>query len=222
MSVDVLSAIYGNYETPKVPVKQKGVEVRRWILVTDNPDLVAPGWDVVVERRPHVHPNVAAKVPKFRPALYSDALFTVWIDGHALIQPTLVKHCVDTLVYANRSMGMFPHPQRIHLMDEVVASRGLPKYDDLDLEKQVQHYLDQGYPDDQLWASGCIAREHKGRAEGWHEAIGSMWLNEVLRWGFQDQLSLPYVLWAQEKRDQVVPLGPDLWSTPHLGWTGHG
>lgn len=219
MTVDVISAIYGGYETPREPVPQEGIEVSRWILVTDNPDLEASGWDVVVERRPHVHPNVAAKVPKFRPDLYSDADHILWIDGHALIQPTLVHHCVDTITSLSYIMGMFPHPQRVHLRDEVVASRGLSKYDELDLEGQVEHYLGDGYSDSKLWASGCIVRKMRGLLRT-HQNVGDAWLREVTRWGFQDQLSLPYVL--EKLNVGVAPLGPDLWNTPHIWWGNHG
>jgi len=223
MSVDVISGIYGSYETPKAPVPQEGIDVRRWVLVTDNSDLEAPGWDIVVERRPHVHPNVAAKVPKFRPDLYSDADFTLWIDGHALIQPTLVAHCVNVVQQfggLRPIMGVFPHPQRVHLMDEVEASRGLPKYDELDLEGQVRHYLDAGYSDANLFASGCIIRDMSKLAE--HQAFGDAWLREVVRWGFQDQLSLPYVL-EKSGIDMVIAyIGPDLWSSPHVWFGGHG
>jgi hypothetical protein len=217
-NVTFISACYGRYDSIKQPVTQAGVTVEDWILVTDEPEIDAPGWTVVVEPRPHLHPNVAAKIPKFRPDLYTDAPHTIWVDASALIQPTLAERVLDRL-NVSTFWVMFPHPNRYRISDEVVASRGLPKYDDLPLEKQVQSYFDKGYPDGHsLWASGVIGRHNDDVAL--NQRVGDEWLMEVNRWGFQDQLSLPYVLWRNDVHP--VHLAPDLWANPYIWFDGHG
>lgn len=215
MSLSFISACYGRYDTIKAPVEQE-VAVDEWILVTDEADIDAPGWTVVHEPRPHLHPNVAAKVPKFRPDLYVSSDTSIWIDASAIIQPTLAGRALEKLSLANE-WAMFPHPQRTRITDEVKASRGLPKYDELDLEGQVQHYIRNGYTNgESLWATGVIARKFSER----DVAVGDAWLTEVCRWGFQDQLSFSYVKWKFGMKP--THLGADLWSNDIIWFLGHG
>lgn len=217
-SVSFISAIYGKYEFVKSPVTQVDVVVDEWVLVTDEPEIEAPGWRVVVEPRPHLHPNVAAKIPKFRPDLYVSSPNSIWIDASSIVQPSLAFATLLALEHS-WTMAMFPHPNRSRISDEVTASRGLPKYDDLPLEKQVQHYFDNGYPDGHsLWASGVIGRSAANRELD--AEIGDEWLFEVSRWGFQDQLSLPYILWKHNA--QPAKIGTDLWANPHIWFGNHG
>lgn len=218
--ITFVSACYGKYDTIKQPVHQNDVEVDEWVLVTDEADIYAPGWRVVVEPRPHVHPNVAAKIPKFRPDIYApDAEVTVWVDASSLVKETLASTVIKRLNESTDGWTMFPHPNRVRITDEVVASRGLTKYDDLPLEDQVEHYLQLGFPDgDSLWATGVIGRDNRNITR--NQLIGDSWLHEVVRWGFQDQLSFPYVVWKEQLK--ITPLGVDLWEAKHIWFDGHG
>ena len=58
MTVTVVSASYGGYDIPAVPLEQD-VDVR-WVMVTDQPDTVPAPWEAVLESRPHLHPRMAA------------------------------------------------------------------------------------------------------------------------------------------------------------------
>ena len=214
--VTILSACYGKYDTVKAPVPQKNLDVD-WVLVTDEPDIVAPGWRVIVERRPHLHPNVAAKIPKFRPDLYCDTKFSIWADASAIIQPSFAARIVSKIKPA--TWAMFPHPNRDNITDEVTASRGLPKYDDLDLEGQVQFYLNQGHINNYgLWATGIIGRDRTALERDIH--FGNEWLMQVNRFGFQDQLSFPFL--ARLFGLEISPIARDLWSNDIVWFDGHG
>ena len=217
MTIDVISACYGGYDDIKPPVEQDR-PVRRWIMVTDDPGLEAPGWEVVVERRPHLHPNVAAKVPKLRPDLYSNAQYTIWIDASAtILSPGMSNRVLNRLVTA---WAMYPHPNRNDIGDEVLASRGLSKYDDLPMEEQVAHYYSDGYTRNAgLWATGIIGRDH---SDFWNRRgieLANAWLTEIVRWGFQDQLSFAYL--AVTWNWHVSPIGQDLWSSDIVHFGGH-
>lgn len=211
MKIDFITACYGQYDDirtpPMIPM------VREWLLVSDEP-IDAPGYRNIVERRPHVHSNVAAKIPKFLPHLYSDADVTIWVDASATIQPTLYGTVLHAL--AECDWTMFPHPCRDDIGEEVLASRGLPKYDDLPLEEQTAFYYRMGYqPNSGLWATGVIGR----RNTEYNAAFGEAWLREVVRWGFQDQLSFAWLqgMWKLPFSN----LGPDLWLSPHIHFGGH-
>lgn len=220
MSITVVSACYGRYDRIKEPVPQDNVQVDEWLLVTDEKDVVAPGWTVIYEPRPHVHPNVAAKIPKFSPHLYAPyAQNLLWVDASSLIRGSLASAVEGALARSTSGWTMYPHPNRDRISDEVVASRGLPKYDDLALEAQVQHYFGHGYPDGHsLWATGVIGRNYTHRSRDIE--FGERWLYEVVRWSFQDQLSFPFLLWQYGFMPEK--LGRDLWVNEHIWFDNHG
>ena len=218
----VLSAIYGEYEQPKEPTEQS-VPIERWIMVTDDKDLDAPGWEVIYEPRPHVHPNVAAKVPKYRPDYYSDSQFTLWIDSSAVFGPRLVETAMEVAWEADSKIAQFRHPHRDDLLHEAELSLTLRKYDGLPMMRQVEHYLAQGMPRHYgLWATGCIGRWRRAAHWKW----GDDWMYETVRWGYQDQLSHPYVCWKHDMKPGEMPdtlfTSPHVQFHPHLAARGNG
>lgn len=214
MTIAVVSAVFGAYDEILPPVEQT-VDVAEWVMVTDEPDLHAPGWRVVVERRPHVHSNVAAKIPKLFPNLYTAAEITVWMDASAVIGPNIVRLCCDALGVSN--WAQLPHAHRNDLLDEVACSRTMSKYDGQDLEGQVASYLAEGMPSNYgLWATGLIARR-KSVVSG---AVGNRWLREIIRWSFQDQLSEAYAFWTLDMRPAAI--AADHCSIPsEIWWRSH-
>lgn len=214
MRVAIISSCYGDYDTPRPPVAQETDHDVEYVMVTDDAS-GWDGWDCRVERRPHVHPNVAAKHAKFMPLLYVDADVTVWVDagteiGHGLAEAA-AEHASENPYW----WGMFPHPHRTRLADEVAVSRTLRKYDALDLETQIATYIGDGYPDDALWATGCIVRPRTANCL----EFGAGWLAEIVRWGFQDQLSFAYLAWLRELT--VTAFGPSLFTSPHVRFADH-
>ena len=200
MSADaaVVSAIYDSYDTVKPVCPQRGLDVE-WILVTDDPDLRAPGWTVVYEPRPGMHPNRAAKGPKFRPDRYTSAPASVWVDASFRVtSPTFV---MEALSYAD-PIAQFVHPWRDCVYTEAEASADLPKYWGEPIEGQAKYYRAAGHPEHWgLWATGVIARKHTLRTA----KMGALWGQEVNVWSFQDQLSQPYVLWTMDLRPTSLP-----------------
>ena len=215
MKVTVISSCYGHYDAMWVPPAQTFDGDVDWVMVTDGPRW--PGWRTVVERRDHVHPNVAAKVAKFRPDLYTlpGSEVSIWVDAGSWVPANFVDE-VTSVAPVVADWLMYPHPHRVHLLPEVDASRGLRKYDRLDLEGQVAHYEAAGYPDNALWATGIIVRWGHSLH---HQRFGEAWLTEVTRWGFQDQLSFAYLAWLHAL--PITPLGPDLFGSPFIQFTDH-
>lgn len=213
MEAAILTAIYDNYDTVKIPTGQLGVEID-WVIVTDNPDLAAPGWRVVMEPRSGVHPNRAAKHPKMEPWKYTDAEQSVWVD--ASFQITSSTFVLDVLSEAN-PIAQFAHPWRDCVYAEAEESVKLPKYKGQPCLRQVARYRERGFPASWgLWATGVIARKHTAEVKN----FGEHWLYECYNYSFQDQLSHPYCLWEADLRPYNLP--GNHFTNPWLRYLGSG
>lgn len=219
MSVAIVSACYGGYDHV-APIREQTIDTE-WVMVTDNQDLVAPGWKVIYEPRPHMHPRLAAKVPKCHPFAYTDATTTVWLDASCrLIRDDalyrIIKHANDA------EMAQIVHPWRDDIVDEAEASVGMPKYEGQRVRDQVSHYIARGFPRNSgLYATGLIVRNNMGSI---HEEFGHRWLTEQCRWTYQDQLSQMPVLASMEKRGyplKIRPLGFPLHGSGVFEWHFH-
>lgn len=215
MKVAIVSSVYGDYDNLKEqPVHQ--TVACEYVAVTDRP-YESDTWDVVVEPRPHLHPRMAAKVPKCLPWRYApQADVTIWIDGSAtILSPDFVQTCLDCL--GDDALAQWEHPERDCIYAEASVSRVFGKYEGQNLEGQADHYLRKGHPQAWgLWATGCIVRR---RNNDLHVVMGQAWLAEQSRWTYQDQISEAPVLRACGVRPAPLPEG--LWSNRWLSFGGH-
>lgn len=201
-SIAVITAVYDAYDTLKPTMPQRDVDVD-WVFVTDDPAYRtvhrALGWRVVYEPRPGVHPNRAAKRPKFLPWQYTDALGSVWVDASFRIRSdTFVS---DVIGYAN-PIAQFVHPWRDCIYTEATESTLLGKYHGEPVARQAGRYRQQGHPENWgLWATGVIARWHDPATRN----LGIAWLDETDHESFQDQISQPYVLRRTGLRPASLP-----------------
>lgn len=232
MSYDaaVLTAIYDGYDTVKPVMPQlnrsfgydSGVRVD-WVLVTDDRSRLVEaepgalsGWRIVEEPRPGVHPNRAAKYPKFLPQLYSHSPVTAWLDGsYRITSPYFVSEASD---YAE-PIAQFVHPWRDCALAEAEFSATLPKYAGEPVLKQADHYRKAfKFPEHWgLWATGVIVMSH---VRNWQlmSRFGQLWLDEVAQWSFQDQVSEPVVLQTCGMRPTALP--GDHITNPWLSYEG--
>lgn len=211
----ILTAIYDSYDELKPTMPQRGVRVD-WVLVTDDETLKdessVRGWRVVYEPRPGVHPNRAAKHPKYEPWKYTDAEASVWVDASFRIVSEQLA--VEALSFAD-PIAQFAHPWRDCLYAEAKESAGLPKYAGEPVLEQADHYSELGHPENWgLWATGVIARRH---TEAVRE-LGARWMAETYEWSFQDQISQPFALRETGLRPTALP-GNHL-ATPWLAYEG--
>lgn len=211
--VAIVSAVYDGYDTLKPTWPQAGVDVE-WICVTDDPKQLDPeaaeGWRIVCEPRVGVHPNRAAKGPKFRPWEYTSAPASVWVD--ASFRVVSERFAAEALAYAD-PIAQFVHPWRDCLYDEAIESLAKEKYWGQPIAEQAAYYRAQGHPEGWgLWACGVIARKHTDAVR----RLGAAWAYEVDMWSFQDQISQPYVL-------RQVGLRPTGFPGQHLanGWLAY-
>lgn len=213
--IAIVSAIYDGYDELKPTLPQKDVSVD-WVLVTDDEALkdtpAVRGWRVVYEPRPGVHPNRAAKHPKYEPWKYTAADRSVWVDASfRIISETFAA---EALAHAD-PIAQFQHPWRDCLYAEAKESAGLAKYAGEPVLEQADSYRQAGHPEGWgLWATGVIARQHTDAVR----ELGVRWLAETYEWSFQDQISQPFALRETGLRPAVFP-GNHL-ATPWLAYEG--
>lgn len=200
--IAILTAVYDDYDTIKPTLPQEGVDVD-WVFVTDTEDMADAGkemgWRVVYEPRPGVHPNRAAKRPKFLPWQYTTAPASVWVDASFRIRSSTFAK--DAMLYAD-PIAQFAHPWRDCLYAEAQVSKGLAKYAGEPIDEQADRYLTQGHPWQWgLWATGVIARWHTDPVR----ELGLAWLDETDALSFQDQISQSYVLRRTGLRPTSLP-----------------
>lgn len=228
MRVVVLQAVYGGYDRlthwPEQDVP--GGTVHRVVVTDAHPlqvrfaDIPGRHVPVTVVSYPlrHMHPRMAAKVAKCQPWRFAgDADVVVWADGS--VQPTDGQFVGHLLAYTQRGhVGWFAHPCRSTIMDEARASAVLPKYAGQRVMEQVEAYYADGYVDDGLWAAGIAVWRDPFGVET--RRFGTMWLAEQVAWTYQDQLSLPYVLWRNPGILPVTIPG-DLFAPEHYQLRPH-
>lgn len=207
-----VSSVFGGYDVPAAPVPQD--TACEYVLVTDRP-LACPPWRVVTERRPQLHPRLAAKVAKCRPDAWADADVFIWTDANVRVSdPGFIRWCLDGL--GGAEIAVPRHPDCPSVADDMELAMTQPRFSSLPMREQVAHYEAEGFPQSHgNWWTGVMAR--RGRAA--EPAFGNAWLAENVRWTYHDQISLPYVLWKAGIRPADLAPG---WLEGRFGFSAHG
>jgi hypothetical protein len=211
-SIALITSIYGTLDELRDPPVMDGVD--DYIAVLDEPRPQGL-WRQVIEPRPHISNRLASKIPKCLPHRYTDCDLVVWIDGSATVRNDAAEWAVSQLRDED-NVAQFVHPERVDLGDEAKVSLTMRKYHGLMLDEQANHYRSRGMPQNWgLWATGMMVR----RRGIWSARFGDRWLDEQLRWSYQDQVSQPYVLWQLGVRP--AQFDGSLWHDPHVHFGGH-
>ena len=227
----VYTAIFGEYDRLHQPVAQSCDCDFVCFTDADLPARVG-AWRVIRSGlHGRLHPRLRAKYFKcmshrvfprgrlawrFAPLAYLRYDATIWIDGSIRIKsPSFAEEFTDCM--GDAGLSMFAHPDRACIYDEVGASRVMTKYSGLPFDEQVESYRADGFPQlAGLMAGGLIARR---AGQSGIPAIEAAWWAENLRWTYQDQLSLPVVLWRLGAGYDAVPL--NLWDNPWFDRVDH-
>jgi hypothetical protein len=218
----VFSALYGGYD--KVPDLPLTLSIPA-IMYTDDPHLVAPGWEVRVVNHGIVTTNgdpaltgpmLAHKWWKMY-AGRDECDVTVWLDASmTIVVDDFDVKCWDAI--DGLDMALMAHPWRTCVFDEADYSASLPRYASLadHILDQSSFYLDMGHPrHDGLYASGFYVRRNNGRVNRFMDN----WWWECITRSHQDQVSLPVMVRLHEDVRTGVRLpwhnDPGCWT--HLG-----
>lgn len=211
MKAVLYSALYGNYEAPK-PLPDLGIPA---IMYTDDPDLVAPGWEVRHVPLDVDTPMMRAKYWKCFPRLAAfGADISLWVDASmTILVDDYVQRCLDAL--GDDDWVMVKHPGRPCVYDEAdVSATMVHKYDPAELKAQVEYYRSIGHPAKWgLFANGANVRRHTAAVA----QVCEQWWWECTTRSCQDQVSLPVLVRLAGDRlrwNTNMPWG-EWWS---VGW----
>lgn len=193
------------------------------VAYTDSP-VPASGWRVVAQKGKFATGRLSAKWHKTQADyLFPLARWTLWVDSSiSFCDLSAVLGVVNELVgegpsAGRRWIGLLRHPDRNNIYGEVIHSVEKAKYAGEPCLDQVAHYLAHGFAGQDLYCGGFILRP--GACPG-VAAFNRRWLNEIIRWSCQDQLSLPFAL--SESNIDVSVLPWHLFRNEAFKWKGAG
>jgi hypothetical protein len=238
MRVCIYTAIYGDSDDLK-PQPTQTIPTD-FVCFTDacHVRATAPWLIIRNDRRHHLHPRMRAKYFKIlsnrlfpggkttlaetsfsfwsRNLLKPPYDYLVWVDGSCQIK---TSHFVEKVIshVGQSSWAMFKHPERHCIYDELVVSSHMTKYGNQPIAAQVTSYRAEGYPrSNGLIAAGVIVRDTRRKDL---VPVNEMWWQENLCWSYQDQLSLPVVLWRLSHQCNFIP--GNLWNNELVAWRDH-
>jgi hypothetical protein len=198
MRVALITANFGGYDPVRDLPEGHGFDDA--VYVTNDSSSVGSGWRVHIESL-RGSPRLAGKAPKMMPWLYTDCDAAVWLD--ASFQILDVKFSDWVREHLERDdFVVWAHPEgRVCIRQEANMCWNLPKYKDQPIKNQVRAYLREGFPQRQwrlkggLFATGTVGYRFTNEVK----RFGTLWYAENVNWSIQDQISLPYLLWRENK-----------------------
>jgi len=199
--IAIYTAIFGAHDELKPQPACPGVD---YVCFTDDASLASGRWQVEAAPPRHEHPRLAAKWFRTHPHVaLAGYRHTIWIDGSFRLKSD--SFADDVLRHLGPSgFALLEHPRGTDLRREVNVSERLLKYDGQPVRRQLEHYLHEGLPVNHgLWATGLLVRDNENERI---RQLDEMWMEENVRWTYQDQISLAYLFWRLGIDPDVIPL----------------
>jgi len=219
MRIVVYTALFGELQTQLYAPSLEGLtDVVDLVAFTDFGSDPTGTWKVESGPGCFAHPRMSAKWYRCNSDyLFPDHDIAIWVDASMRVTlAPLIAHAKALMHVA--PIAMFPHPERNNIYDECAYSATMPKYDAMAMYAQVHAYRKAGLPDTAgLWATGVRISAGQNSQVA---AFNRLWLNECVRWTYQDQLSAPYALWRLGIVPAIIP--GNVFTVPWLEriWTG--
>lgn len=215
----IYTAVFGGYDRVYPPLrKEAGVD---YVIITDAPDLVVPGWTV------HQVDASAFAAPKAANLYYRALIHRVlpgydaslYVDGNIrLIGDT--RPLFEALDASGAALAAFSHPRRTRVAEEVEAVIAQCKvHEPTRVRQEFASYLAAGFPDTAgLTENGVLLKDHRHPEL---DAAMALWWKQFSAHLTRDQISLPFVLWKTGLPVLVFPTSfrsrnPFFAGYPHL------
>lgn len=190
----VYTAVFGDYDNLKSPaIVDKDVT---YVCFTDDRSLKSDVWNMeYVKTAKDDDRAFGIRKYKLMPHKWFPEFTTsVWIDASLEICGSIIEYINRFSIYGE--LLLFPHPERWCVYDEgaeVIRLRKAPK---IQVIRQLSHYVDEGYPEDNgLYCGGVIVSDTKNESI---QRFYEEWLLQVEKYTRRDQLSLPYVSYKND------------------------
>jgi hypothetical protein len=209
--IAVYTTIFGDYDQLQ-PVPKQSVKAD-YYCITDNQKAImklykgdpsCEDWQVIQVEQPRkdLHPRMRAKWFKIFPWECEKLLSyekIIFFDGDLKINsPDFIEYCIQSM---KNDILLFRHPYRNCIYDEKKASEDMVKYQNENMEAQVNYYK-RFHPEKfGLWACTVIVRRPTFRIK----ALMMSWWHENIKFTWQDQLSFPVVCRIHNIFPEVFP-----------------
>lgn len=224
MKICLYTAIFGNYETLKSPVKIEGLD---YVCFTDNPDLKSDIWDIRYVKPPLEVPVSLfyKKIKCLSHEYLKEYDITIWLDANFVIKD---KNYLNYLIsnFKSNKLMLYKHVclagmPRDCAYQEAEYSMTIPKYNKEKLSSQINEYENlHEFPKHYgLYQSGFLLRNNKDDEV---KTFNEFWLKEIERFGKifpQCQVSLAFTLW---KLDINFDTLENIWDVDKYEITTHG
>lgn len=202
----IYTSMYGNYDKLKDQPKFENAE---YVCFTDNKQLVHPSWKMIsnneiLTNKPNVYRAKYFKMMSH--ILFPDADYTIYLDASIQIRhDNFIQVLLNYL--GEHDYGIYIHPKRSCIYQE---HKRLLKMKSLKMKrimplinKQLDAYRSEGMPQNYgLWACGILIRKNTKH----NTLVNELWWEQVLKWSYRDQISLPYILWKNNLKIDTINL----------------
>lgn len=180
-----------------------------FVCFTDQ-DFKSDTWQIRKVAPEYKDPVRAAKIFKILPHKYFPKYkYSIWIDGNMLARGNvniLLKYLKSTNMAAYNHMGSNDAWDCIY--EEArqcirLTKKGSYKEEPALMQKQADHYREQGYPKHNGLITGMIlVRKHNEP-----DVVKTMedWWREIEKWSRRDQLSFNYTAWKNYFKFTYIP-----------------
>ncbi|MDR1243309.1 MAG: FkbM family methyltransferase [Deltaproteobacteria bacterium] len=189
--VVVCTSIAGGYEKLLPPAFLN--DGWRYVCYADAPVESYGIWEIHPIPYEHADPTRKSRWAKLHlPELFSEARWILWLDANIVLNGDLsprMASCDEKL-----PLYSVPHPCRTCLYDEALACISARKDEPGIIRRQVAAYAEQGMP-----AHGGLYENNFFLLNPRHpqaRLLFSRWWDEYEKYSKRDQISLPYVLYA--------------------------
>jgi hypothetical protein len=186
----VYTCIFGGYDKLReVASVETGVS---YICFTDQP-IKSETWDIkkIPEILSSLEKTKVFRCMKIMPHLFLDKYeISIWVDGNIEVLGNIHQFVKSNL---KNYFTVSKHPDRICIYAEADAILRLNKDSKENIDKQVQKYKSDGYPENNgLVMTGIIIRKHNHKK---CIEFSNAWWAEVREHSVRDQMSFNYAAW---------------------------
>lgn len=163
-----------------------------YVCFTNNRKMRSKIWNIEYLKDDSLSDVMLARKIKMFPQIYlNESGIVYWVDAKCRILSDLREY--KRKYWGNSGFLLFPHYERNCICDETAELISYKNKDKRDFILQTAVYLNEGYPVDYgLYDTACIVRDTNNLDV---RKLMSLWWDELVKYSYRDQLSLPYVCW---------------------------
>lgn len=205
--IAVISCNYGNYDDSLSNINSiKNKKYFDWYYFTDEFINIKNGWNIITKNYYNIDNDFSHKkihndnnnymYSKYIKCKHNkiDLLkkykYIIHLDGSFEI--TNINFVNDILSIIRKNIFfIFEHYYRNTIKEEYIESKNIKKYNNQNMLMQIEKYYNNKYIDKTIYESGFFIYKKTNKTI----KLMNEWFDEIFNCSFQDQLSLPYIIW---------------------------